>query len=340
MASDQMNSAKDKLFLSVVAIGQNEALRLPALFDSLPPGNDCEWIYVDSQSADNSVELALGSGAKVFLLEPDSVYAPATGRHIGTLEAGGRWILYLDGDMLLRTEFSALLEKLRVEEDSLPPGTVGFTGVTCNLYLDTEGNVNTQRDHVVLSKGELGPLDEWGREVSYHGGAVLYRRSAVIAAGNWNPALLQLEEIELCSRIRSGGGKVRAVDLPMVDHYTPFLGSWEKLKMNFKPHWRGKALYGAGQVVAARAGEGTLLPFICCYPYPFVILAGLLSAPLFFIWPPLPLLINAAIVLWIGITKKWYYYLVYLGNLFQVFYGINRYRPFKPRYGKVDTKSR
>lgn len=340
MAGDQNNSDTEKLFLSVVVIGRNEASRLPALFASLPPGNDSEWIYVDSQSVDNSVELALGSGAKVFLLEPGSVYAPATGRHIGTLEAGGKWILYLDGDMLLRTEFIALLEKLKAEEGSLPPGTAGFTGVTCNRYLDSEGKVSAVRDHVVLSKSELGPLSEWGREVSYHGGAVLYRRSAVIAAGNWNPALLQLEETELCSRIRSGGGKVRAVDLPMVDHYTHFLGSWEKLKMNFLPHWRGKALYGAGQVVAARAGEGTLLQFICCYPYPFVILAGVLSAPLFLLWPPLPLLINAAIALWVGITKKWYYYLVYLGNLFHILYGLNHYRPFKPRYWKVGKGSR
>lgn len=323
----------------MVVIGRNEASRLPDLFASLPSGIDCEWIYVDSQSADNSVDLALDSGANVFLLEPGSVYAPATGRNIGTLEAGGRWILYLDGDMLLRSEFIALLEKLKAEEDLLPPGTAGFTGITCNRYFDSDGKLAAVRDHVVLCRGELGSLGEWGRETSYHGGAVLYRRSGVLSAGNWNPALLQLEEIELCSRIRSKGGKVRAVNLPMVDHYTPFLGSWDKLKLNFLPHWRGKALYGAGQVVAARAGEGTLLPFICCYPYPFVILAGLISAPLYFLWPPLPLIINAAIALWIGITKKWYYYLVYLGNLFQVFYGLNRYRPFKPRYRKVDKGS-
>lgn len=337
MGTDQIKDDAEKLFLSVVVIGRNEASRLPDLFASLPSGPDYEWIYVDSQSVDTSVELALDSGALVFLLEADSVYAPATGRHVGTLEAGGRWILYLDGDMLLRGEFSSLLEKLRAEEGSLPPGTAGFTGITCNRYLDSDGKVTAARDHVVLSKGELGSLSEWGRETSYHGGAVLYRRSAVLAAGNWNPALQQLEEIDLCSRIKAGGGKVRAVDLPMVDHYTPFLDSREKLKLNFLPRWRGKSLYGAGQVVAARAGEGTLLSFICCYPYPFVILAGLISLPLYLLWPPLPFFINAAIALWIGITKKWYYYLVYLGNLFQVFYGLNRYRPFKPRYKKINT---
>ena len=180
------------------------------------------------------------------------------------------------------------------------------------------------------------PVEDWGKPASYHGGAVLYLREAVIGAGNWNPAVYQLEEIDLYSRIWARGGTVRAVDLPMVYHYTPYLSTWERMKLNFLPQWQGKKLFGAGQVVAARFKEGGLIAFIQIYPYPFLIFMGLILSPLFyFFWPYLPIFINLAIMAWLGLTKKWYYYLVYLGNLLQMFRGLCRYKPFEPRYNKL-----
>ena len=328
---------KDKYWLSIVVIGRNEERRLPALFESLPAAKDIEWLYIDSCSEDESVTVAFEHGAKVFIVEKDSVYAPGTGRHIGTIEASGRWILYLDGDMVLRDEFRSFLDQLRRDERSLPPQAAGFVGRTCNRYLDPEGTVTAERDYVVLSPGEMGSPESWGKRAAYHGGAVLYLRDPVIRTGNWNPAVYQLEEIDLYSRIRTLGFEVRAVDLPMVYHYTPCLSARERLKLNFLPRWRGKELYGAGQVVTARFKEGGLTYFVRIYPYPFIVFAGLIAVPiLFFIWAPLPLFVNLAIAIWIGLTKKWYYYLVYLGNLLQVLRGINRYKPFEPRYKRVE----
>ena len=326
---------EERCWLSVVVIGRNEGHTLPALFESLPSGDHTEWIYVDSRSEDDSVKIALNNGAKVFMLDSESVYAPGTGRYVGTREAAGKWILYLDGDMVLREEFRAFLDQLKAA-DSLPPQTAGFTGRTCNRYLDQSGEVVAIRDCVALGEEEMGAVEKWGKPAGYHGGAVLYLRDCVLGAGNWNPAVYQLEEIDLYSRIRARGGILRAVDLPMADHYTPYLSTRQKLRLNFFPRWRGRNLYGAGQVVAARAGEGTLLQFIRYYPYPFIVLAGLVTAPIFyFIWPPLPLLVNAVIAGWLGVIKKWYYYLVYLGNLVQILRGLGRYRPFIPVYRQI-----
>ncbi len=335
MVNKETGSKQNKIWLSVVVIGRNEAERLPALFSSLPPGDDIQWIYVDSRSDDQSVQVALEHGAEVYLVEQGSVYAPGTGRYIGTKEAAGRWILYLDGDMVLRGEFRQFLERLK-KAGELPARTAGFVGRTCNRYLDDRGRVVAVRDCVTLAQREMGAVEKWGKPAGYHGGAVLYLRDCVLRAGSWNPAVYQLEEIDLYSRIRSAGGQVRAVDLPMADHYTPYLTAAEKIKLNFLPRWRGKKLYGAGQVVAARAGEGTLLRFIGSYPYPFIVFSGLVTAPLFYlVWPPLPLLTNAAIAAWLGLTRKWYYYLVYLGNLLQIARGLRRYRPFTPKYRKI-----
>ena len=330
---EQAEKESSNIWLSVVVIGRNEAKKLPQLFDLLPASSDLEWLYIDSGSTDGSPELAFNRGARVIVLDDLSVYSPATGRSVGTMEAKGRWVLYLDGDMVLSEQFKTFIEKLRQKEAEIPAATAGFVGHTTNCYADDEGNAVSRRENVVFSRQEAGPDDAWGKAVGYHGGAVLYRRSAVLEVGNWNPALSQLEEIELLSRIKANGKKVRAVDLPMVEHHTPFLSSKEKLLLNFLPAWQEKKLYGAGQVVAARLREGNLFGFIRSYPYPFLIFAGLVTAPaLYYLWPPLPLLVNLLIALWIACKKRWYFYLVYLGNLFQIFYGLDRYRPFKPGY--------
>jgi len=383
------------VWLSVVVIGQNEAANLPRLFASLPGGEDVEWLYVDSRSGDNSKQIAKNCGARVFLVEEASVFGPGTGRYIGTLEARGEWIFYLDGDMVLKEDFLSFLEQLKhsvwcgdnlpqadpgrdilkkgepaakplgqakkngenghrskhsepvlgqegLEQEAkkaelpLPPDAAAFSGRTRNLGLDENGGVVEIKDYVTLPKREMGAPESWGRPASYHGGAVLYKKSWVLAAGNWNPAVYQLEEIDLYSRVKALGGSLRALDLPMVDHYTPYLNVYEKIKLNFLPRYRGKNLYGAGQVVASRLRSGTLLGLIRCYPYPFIVLAGLLAGPgLYLAWPPLPLLVNLAIAVWFAITKKWYYYLVYLGNLLQILRGLGRYRSFEPGYRKV-----
>jgi glycosyltransferase involved in cell wall biosynthesis len=329
-----------RIWLSVVVIGRNEAKNLPLLFDSLPAASDVEWLYIDSGSSDGSLELAHSRGARVLALDDQSVYAPATGRFVGTLEAKGRWVLYLDGDMVLSTQFKAFIVKLREDETAIPLATAGFVGHTANCYQDVEGNEISRRDEVVFNRQEAGSAGGWGKPVSYHGGAVLYLRTAVLKAGNWNPALSQLEEIDLLSRIKKSGKTVRAVDLQMVEHHTPFLNTKEKLLLNFLPVWKDKKLYGAGQVVTAGLREGNFGSFIRSYPYPFIIFAGLITAPaLYYVWPLLPLLVNLLIALWIAFKKRWYFYLVYLGNLFQIFYGLGRYRPFKPGYYDYEPKT-
>jgi len=325
-------------WLSVVVIGKNEAKNLQQLFDSLPAGSDLERLYIDSGSTDGSADIALQAGANVFILDAYSVFAPGTGRYVGTLEAKGRWILYLDGDMVLDKQFAKFIELLRQKEAEIPPSTVGFFGHTVNRFIDIKGNTTGYLDNVVFAKSEAAPVECWGKAARYHGGAVLYRREEVLRAGNWNPALNQLEEIDLLSRITAKGKAVRALDLPMVEHVTFRLSIQDRVMINFMPAWKGKKLYGAGQVVAARIREGGLLFFIKSYPYPFVVIAGLAVTPLLYlVWAPLPLLVNGIIAAWIGIIKRWYFYLVYLGNVLQICYGFRRYHPFKPGYGKYKS---
>ncbi len=109
--------------------------------------------------------------------------------------------------------------------------------------------------------------------------------------------------------------------------------------MAFLPRCGDKRLYGAGQVVKANAVNGLLGNFIRYYPYPFLVFAGLVLSPLFFmIWPYLPLLFNSLVFAWIGYKKKWYFYLVYLGNIFQILYGLGSYKLALPFYQEITVQ--
>ena len=81
---------------------------------------------------------------------------------------------------------------------------------------------------------------------------VLYLRKAVLQAGNWDPAVSRLEEIDLYSRIRSLGFHIRALDLPMADHFTDHLPLGSKLGAVLWP-WRERCSYlGANQLISSR----------------------------------------------------------------------------------------
>jgi len=325
---------KNQIFLSVVIIGRNEGDNLPKLFTSLPVMNGLELIYVDSGSTDDSAAMAYNRGARVFQIKDSDITGPAAGRYVGTLEARGIWALYLDGDMVLSEAFHKFIGRVMSDfTTELGTNIAGFVGRTRNIYLDHQGMAKSERDYAVLPAKEMGPLEKWGYCASYHGGAVLYRREAVLLAGNWNPAVYQLEEIDLYCRIKSLGYHVRAIDIPMVDHYTPYLSLSSRFMLNFSGSWKGKKLIGAGQVVKAHWQKRTLFSFIRCYPYPFIVLTGIITTPLLFTthWP-LFLGTNMVIAIYIGVKTRWYYYLVYLGNLLQIFRGLGKYRDFTPGY--------
>ncbi|NLA27671.1 MAG: glycosyltransferase, partial [Firmicutes bacterium] len=254
------------VWLSIVVIGRNEGKTLPALFQSLPGGRDVERIFVDSLSTDGSVEIALEHGIKVYSLEEDPLLCPASGRYAGTLEAKGKWVLYLDGDMVLQREFYSFLERLREEEGELPAQAAGFVGKTRSYFMDEQGDIVSTVDNVCLPALFSGREGPWGKAADYHGGAVLYLRELVLQAGNWNPAVSMLEEIDLYSRIRGLGFHIRALPLPMADHYTALLPLKKKLERNFWP-WMKKGAYpGPNQLLRSRLRQKNLGNLIRFYP--------------------------------------------------------------------------
>ena len=91
--------------VSIIVIGRNEAQRiercLRSVFAALPSGNDCEVIYVDSASEDDSVAIASRFPIRILQLRKSWKLSPSAGRYIGYQHARGKYLLFVDGDSLL-----------------------------------------------------------------------------------------------------------------------------------------------------------------------------------------------------------------------------------------------
>ena len=101
--------------ISFIIIGKDESWRLEKCLSAIRRQAEIELlqpyeiIYVDSQSTDDSVELAKQYTDKVFLLTGEC--NAAIGRNVGAKEAQGDVLFFLDGDMeLLEGVLSSLFE--------------------------------------------------------------------------------------------------------------------------------------------------------------------------------------------------------------------------------------
>ncbi len=253
------------LLLSVIIIGRNEGAGLRPLAASLQPllsqvGG--ETIYVDSASSDDSVAIARDCFDRTVELAPDQNLNASAGRFVGTRLARGKWLLYLDGDMLLLPACIApLLAHIRN-----PDQRHGAIGNYVHSYVDGSTSVWNP------------PLRRDGF-VSHFGGAVLLP-AAGMALENWDPRLFSNEEGDLMARLSRHGVLVRDLGADCIRHCTESYSSWTKLRAIFVPQgsFLGKKFWGFGQLLHARQRDGRLGDYIRAYPELFVLWGGTLAA--------------------------------------------------------------
>ncbi len=192
--------------LSVVVIGRNEAADLGACLRSarhalrnIPH----ELLYVDSRSSDASLAIAQAEGARCYLLRTERPTA-GLARRVGTREARGEHLLFLDGDMLL--EFSFAETAITVMEVS---GYDGAVGIRHDLYL---------RGDKVASEDPNYYRCTARREAPEFGGAILLRADALAAAGGWAANVATYEEAELHARLSKQASRVIELPVPMIRH--------------------------------------------------------------------------------------------------------------------------
>lgn len=193
--------------VGIVAIGRNEGARFVACLASLP--RNVPVVYVDSGSADGSLDRARESGATVVNLDTSSGFTAARARNAGLARliadhGAIEYVQFIDGDCTLDPEWLSVGQK---ELKDAPDLAVVF-GRRREMF--PEASIyNAQCDR------------EWDvpvGDVRACGGDALMRVSAITAVGGYNDALIAGEEPDLCLRLRAQGWRIRRIAAEMTRH--------------------------------------------------------------------------------------------------------------------------
>lgn len=192
--------------ISVIVIGRNEGERLAACLDSAHTALRSllhELIYVDSRSTDDSLQIAAAHGARCFLLEETDTTA-GLGRYVGTQEARGEYLLFLDGDMQLQPGF---VERAMTAMASR--GYDGVCGIREDVYMQGGRIVSRCENYFGCTRERIAPE---------FGGAIFLRADALARCGGWSPDTIACEEAELHARLLSADCRVGELPVPMIVH--------------------------------------------------------------------------------------------------------------------------
>ena len=212
--------------LSVVVISRNEEAAIGPCLKSLlarTSGLETEIILVDSASTDRTVEIAREYPVTIVRIDECRELSPSAGRYLGTLQARGKYLFFLDGDMIVINGW--LQNALTQFEDE---SVAAVAGNLYRVYPGEELNYE-HKNRYVLGK------------VRYLAGSGVYRREALERTGTFNPFVKGEEERELGFRILQAGYSILRLDVPMVFHM-------EKARTKAELDEKSKYFTGVGQI--------------------------------------------------------------------------------------------
>lgn len=224
--------------IGIVAIGRNEGERLRRCLESVVGKADAV-VYVDSGSADGSVEMARSLGVSVVELDLSIPFTAARARNAGfsrLLEVAPQveYVQFVDGDCEVVDVWLTLAQ----QELNTHPEVVVVCGRRRERFPDA------------TIYNRLCDI-EWNTpvgEAKYCGGDAMMRVSALQQVGGYNPDLIAGEEPELCVRLRQKGGKIWRVDADMTLHdaqMTRFGQWWKRAMRSGHAYAEGAWLHGA-----------------------------------------------------------------------------------------------
>lgn len=216
--------------VSVVVVTRNEADRirdcLESVLAAVTPVGVTEVIVVDSNSTDETVDIAREFPVTVLRITDSERTGPSAGRHVGFERASGEYVLFVDGDMHLNSGW--VQDALdRLARDSALAGVDG--------HLDDEG-----------AAGTVAPVE-------YLRGVALYDAAALSAVGGFDPQLSALEDVDLGLRLRHAGYRLERLPAVVSTHPTE-TGIGERMR-----RWRRGYYFANGEVLRKSLGESRLL---------------------------------------------------------------------------------
>lgn len=234
--------------VSIVIIGRNEEQSIGKCIDAALAASarigGAEVIYVDSNSTDGTLAVVEKYGVSIRLLDPNLRACPSAGRFAGSLAASGEYILFLDADTLIYPDFL--------------PQAINHFESDARL-----GGINGRIDDLDESGSAVSEIDERSDEIMdvkwLRGPSCLYRRTALLEAGSFNPELAMEEEAELGLRIVACGWKLNVLPVPMSCHTRAFHpNSLHSTWATFRRDIRSKRIGEITRTIAYafRAGNG------------------------------------------------------------------------------------
>lgn len=193
--------------IGLVAIGRDEGERLKVCLRSVPDG--VPVVYVDSGSIDGSVSFARSMGADVVELERSQPFTAARARN-----AGFRALLL----QLPQLEFVQFVDgDCELEVDWLATGEAFLSAKSA--YAAVCGRRRERYPNASFYNRLCD--EEWDTPIGDAlacGGDALYRVSAFVDVGGFDPSVVAGEEPELCARLRKAGWKIHRLDAAMTVH--------------------------------------------------------------------------------------------------------------------------
>lgn len=209
--------------LSVVVVAYNEADQiadcLDAVFAACRGVTSFEVLLVDSNSTDETVAIASEYDVSIHRITDDGLTTPGAGRFVGTRQARGERILFVDGDVVLTDGawLADALTALREEPD--------LAGV--------DGHLNERRADEAAS-------------VDFLHGVALYDRAALASVGGFHPFLTAWEDVDLGFQLTLAGHELRRLPAVVGHHPVPD-SSLDQFR-----RWR-QGYYRAGGQVCSKA---------------------------------------------------------------------------------------
>lgn len=227
--------------ISVIIIGKNEGARLTACLESVRSSLitlSHEIIYVDSCSSDDSLSRARAMGARCFLLAETHTTA-GLGRFVGSREARGEYLLFLDGDMRLCPGFAEKALMTMVSQ-----GYDGVCGIRRDIYLHGGEIVSQNDNYFGCTQERIAPT---------FGGALMITAEALVFSGGWSCNTVACEEAELYARIRDAGCRIAEIPVMMIEHVDVLRDNRSALSVLFSPRRLGE---GQAMRCAMARGKG------------------------------------------------------------------------------------
>jgi len=228
----------DGVDVSFVAIGYNESATLGACLKSLknavlPASVASELIYVDGGSNDDSMAIAQTHGAG-SVLGGDRRRTAAENRNLGLAAARGRYIQFVDGDMVMEPDWpAAALVFLEHHPE---------TAAVCGNLLESQTGAFSKAFEIDWAPREGA--------VRHCGGAAMFRRDLLERLGGFPEDVAYGEEPYLCWRMRNElAATIYQLGRPMARHELGYRGIID--------YWRRNVRMGATYAeIAARCRRG------------------------------------------------------------------------------------